>query len=85
VPTGGQRHERAHDRHQAPEHDGRLAVALEPRVAARDLSGPHVNLGAVAFEQLQAPAAADRVGHPRANHRAQQPGEHDPEERQMVM
>ena len=37
------------------------------------------------FEQLQAPAAADRVGDPRADHRAEQPGEHDPDHRHVVV
>jgi hypothetical protein len=40
---------------------------------------------AMAFEQLEAPAAPDRVGGPRADHRAEQASEHDADDRQVVV
>ena len=60
-------------------------MALEPLIAALDLSWAHMDIRAVAFEQLQAPTAADGVGDPRADHRAHQPRDHDPDERQVVV
>jgi hypothetical protein len=44
-----------------------------------------VDLVAVSFEQLEASAAPDGVCDPRADERADQPGEHDPDHRQVVL
>ena len=67
------------------EEDRRLAVALEPAVGPLDLARPICSQCAVPFEQLEAPAAADAVGDPRADQRAEQPREDDPDHRQVMV
>ena len=59
-------------------------MALKPAVGAFDLGGPHVDLRAVPFEQLEAPAAADGIRDPRADQGAEQAGEDDPGHREVV-
>src|SRR4051794_15083214 len=72
--AGRQRDERADDRQQAREEDGRVAVTGEPAVGGREVRGPDPDLGAVLLEDVDAPVPAHRVRDPRAGEVAEDAG-----------
>src|SRR4051812_47756557 len=72
--AGRQRDERADDRQQAGEEDGRVAVANEPAVRGGEVRRPDPDLGAVPLEDVDAPVPAHRVRDPRPGEVAEDAG-----------
>ena len=81
----GVRERRPHDRQHPRDEDRRRPVALEPAVGAIQPARAHVELRALALEQLALPEVADRVGDRRTRHVARDAGDDDPEQRQVAL